>query len=46
MNTLALPFAAATAPDASVGAMGILYAFSFSYLGYAYFYLFPPAGDT
>jgi len=46
MNTLALTFSAAAAPDASVGATGASCAFSFFYPDYAYFYFYSLAGDT
>jgi hypothetical protein len=46
MSALAPTFTATPASGISVGAVGGLYAFIVFYLGYAYFDVFPPAGDT
>lgn len=46
MNVLASTFAAPSASDAIVDALGGLDAFAFFYVGYAYFYFYLPAGDT
>jgi hypothetical protein len=46
MNTLAPTFVAPMASGVSAGSARGLYAFAFVYLGYAYAYFFPLAGDT
>lgn len=46
MNALASTSAVFSALDTRVEAVGGLYAFADSYLGYAYFYFYLPAGDT